>query len=316
MRASAPTQAPAGSATREVFVGRAMILGAATLWGASATVARLAFRDHGVPPLTMVEMRLLIACALLLPWLAWRRRAALRVPRRDWAYFLILGLLGVAAVQGTYYYSISRLGVGPAILLQYLAPALIVGYELARGRPAEARTIASVIAAIAGIGLLVSDPPSAAFHPTTLDWAIGFCSAFSFAFYIGYSKRGLARHSPATLLFYTFLVAAGFWAIVTPPWRILAAHYPPSIWGLFLAVGIGSTLVPFALFASGLRRLRPVEAAILATFEPVVAIALAGLVLGEGLRALQWLGAVLVIAATLLAATSAAQEVAVSAERI
>jgi len=48
----------------------------------------------------------------------------------------------------------------------------------------------------------------------------------------------------------------------------------------------------------------------------VVAIALAGLVLGEGLRALQWLGAVLVIAATLLAATSAAEEVAVSAERI
>src|SRR6266513_6565131 len=112
MRASAPQQTPAGSARREVAVGRAMILGAATLWGASATVARLAFRDHGVPPLTMVEMRLIIACALLLPWLAWRRRAALRVPRREWAYFLILGLLGVAAVQGTYYCSISRLGVG------------------------------------------------------------------------------------------------------------------------------------------------------------------------------------------------------------
>jgi drug/metabolite transporter (DMT)-like permease len=305
-----------GEAASGRLAGRLMILGAATLWGISATVARIAFRDHGVPPLTMVEMRLLIACVLVLPWLVWKRRSALRVPRQEWAYFVVLGLLGVAAVQGTYYYSISRLGVGTSILLQYLAPALIVGYELARGRPADARTIASVIAAIAGTALLVGGPKSAAFHPTWLDWAIGFCSAFSFAFYIGYSKRGLARHAPGTVLFYTFLVAGIFWAIITPPWRILAAHYTLSIWGLFLGVGIGSTLIPFALFASGLRRLRPVEAAILATFEPVVAIALAAIVLGEGLRALQWLGAALVIGATLLASIPAAREVAVTAERV
>jgi drug/metabolite transporter (DMT)-like permease len=83
-----------------------------------------------------------------------------------------------------------------------------------------------------------------------------------------------------------------------------------------LDVGVGSTLIPFALFAAGLKRLRPVEAAILATFEPVVAVALAAWVLGEGLRPLQWIGGGLVIAATLLASVPAAEEVAVTAERI
>jgi len=62
--------------------------------------------------------------------------------------------------------------------------------------------------------------------------------------------------------------------------------------------------------------LPPVEAAILATFEPVVAVGLAALVLGEGLRPLQWAGGVLVIGATLLASVPVAQEVAVTAERV
>lgn len=292
-----------------------MILGAATLWGISATVARLAFRDHGVPPLTMVEMRLLIACLLLLPWLAWQQPASLRVPPADRAYFVILGLLGVAAVQGTYYYSIARLGVGPAILLQYLAPALIVAYEMARGRPASGRLMASVGAATVGTALLVGGLRDPAFHPTPLDWTIGFASAFSFAFYIAFSKRGLARHAPATLLFYNFAVAAVFWMLVTPPWKIVAAHYGRDVWALFFLVGVFSTLVPFALFTSGMRRLRPVETGILATFEPVVAISLAALFLGEGLRPLQWIGAALVIGATLLAALAGSEDVAVATER-
>src|SRR5262249_50002558 len=159
-------------------------------------------------------------------------------------------------------------------------------------------------------------PRDATFHPTWLDWTIGLSSALSFAFYITYSKRGLARHAPTTVLFYTFLIAATFWACITPPWRIVAAHYAPSIWALFLAVGVGSTPIPSALFAAGLERLRPVEAALLATFEPVVAVGLAAWVLGEGLRPLQWIGGALVISATLLASVPAAEDVAVTAERV
>jgi drug/metabolite transporter (DMT)-like permease len=306
----------ASSSRSSSAAGRALILGAATLWGVSATIARLAFRDHGVPPLTMVEMRLVIASAILLPWLAWRGRTALRIDSKDAGYFFLLGVLGVAAVQGTYFWSISRLGVGPAILLQYLAPALIVLFEAARGRPTGPRTIGAVAGAIAGTALLVGGLDRTTFHPRPLDWTIGSLSAVSFAFYIGYSKRGLGKYSPTTVLFYSFLIAATCWAIVTPPWRIVQAGYGPSVWGLFLVIGIGSTLIPFVLFTSGLRRLRPVETAVLSTFEPVVAIGTAALVLGEGLRPIQWLGAVFVIGATLLASTPAPREVAVAAERL
>ena len=250
-----------------------------------------------------MELRLLFAIALLGPWLLLRRPRALRVDRADWGYFLVLGLFGVAAIQSTYYYAIARLGVGIAILLQYLAPSIIVLYDRARGRRPSARTFVAVLAAIAGTALLVGGVDARAAQARPFDWMVGLASAFAFAFYIAFSKRGLARYPPETVLLYTFLVAAVLWAIVTPPWRIAAAGYDAPLWGMFITLGICSTLVPFALFYAGLRRLPAAQASIVATLEPVVAVLSAAIFLGEGLRPFQWAGAALVLVASVLAGT-------------
>jgi drug/metabolite transporter (DMT)-like permease len=84
---------------------------------------------------------------------------------------------------------------------------------------------------------------------------------------------------------------------------------------MFLAIGIGSTLLPFALFYAGLRRMRAEEAGIIATVEPVVAVLSAAVFLGETLRPVQLAGAALVLAATLLS-TLRAPETALTAERV
>lgn len=298
------------------MTGRWMVLGAAVLWGTSATLARFMFRDHHVPALTVVELRLVIATSLLLPWMLWRNRSALRMNRRDLGYLLVLGVFGVAAVQGTYYYSISRLGVGLSILLQYLAPALIVIFEMLRGRRPGARTLSAVIAAILGTALLVGGVDPVALRATAFDWAIGFTSAIAFSFYIVFSKRGLGRHDPAAVLLYTFAIAALLWAIVTPPWKIATAQYSMGVWWMFLAIGIGSTLLPFALFYGGLRRLRAEEAGVIATIEPVVAVLTAAIFLGEMLRPLQLAGAGLVLAATILSTIRVPERTALTAERV
>lgn len=284
--------------------GRWLVFGAALLWGTSATLARFMFRDRHVPPFTVVELRLGTAVLLLAPWLAWRRPAALRVARADVPGLLLLGLVGVAAIQGSYYYSISVLGVGLAILLQYLAPALIVAWHAMRGVPMRWPTYAAVAAAITGTALLVTGVDPRAVHAHAWQWAIGFGTAVVFAFYILYSKRVLARYAPETVLVYTFAVAAGFWAVITPPWRIVAAGYDVTTWGLFLLIGITSVLVPFALFYAGLRRMSSSQAAIVATLEPVIAVVSSAILLREGLRFVQWAGALLVLAASIVASTA------------
>ena len=311
-----PSPSPGATAARsEASVGRWLVFAATVFWASTATLARFVFRDRHVPPLTVVELRLSIAALVLFLFLVLRRRAALRIERRDFGYFLALGLLGVAAVQGSYYFTISKLGVGLAILVQYLAPTIIVAYNLVRGRWVGWTMIAAVISALAGTGLLVGGVDQAALHAKPLYWGIAFLSAFVFAFYIVYSKRGLARYAPETVLLYTFAIAAVFWAFITPPWRIAAAGYSREMWGIFVLLGLFSTLVPFGLFYAGLRRLPAAETSVIATTEPLVAMVTAAVFLHEQLRPMQLVGAGLVLLAALLASRNAPEATKAAVER-
>ncbi len=295
---------PAGHAA----AGRWFVIGAAFFWGTSATLARFVFRDHHVPPLTVVELRLAIAALMLGTWLAIRRRDLLRIDRRDIGYFVLLGVFGLAAVQGSYYYSISVLGVGLAILIQYLAPTLILILQIARGAKPGRVTLLAAIGALIGTAMLVGDVGPEARSAAPWQWAISFCSALIFAFYILYSKRGLARYALETVLFYTLCVAAVFWAFVTPPWTLTQRGFGADLWWMFFALAIFSTLVPFSLFYAGLRRLPPAEAGIIATLEPVVAVVSAALLLGEGLGPIQTVGAGLVLVASVVSNRAGARE--------
>jgi drug/metabolite transporter (DMT)-like permease len=64
------------------------------------------------------------------------------------------------------------------------------------------------------------------------------------------------------------------------------------------------TIVPFALFAASLRHIPASRAAITAMFEPVAATVVAFAWLEETLSAFQLLGAIVVLAAILLAQTA------------
>lgn len=295
--ASPPSHDQARAARR----GRWLVLAATFFWGTSATLARFMFRDRHVSPFTVVELRLAIAVALLAPWLLWRRPETLRVRREDWGYFVVLGLLGVAAIQCSYYYSVATLGVGLAILIQYLAPSLIVVYDAMRGVRIGPIMLLALGAALGGTALLVGNVSPASIHARPFQWVISFSSAFAFAFYIVFSKRALRRYPPMTVVLYTFAIAGVALSVVSPPWKIVAAAYDGETWIMFGLLGVFSALVPFALFYAGLRHLRPAQAGILATLEPVVAVASSALLLGEGLLPLQWLGAGLVLTAATLA---------------
>ena len=81
----------------------------------------------------------------------------------------------------------------------------------------------------------------------------------------------------------------------------MATGYGPGLWVLFLTLAPLSTLIPFALFYAGLRRMHATQTGILSTMEPVIAVVSAALILGEALRPQQNLGAVFVLAAAALA---------------
>ena len=224
------------------------------------------------------------------------RPARFKIGKGDLVPLLLLGTLGIAAVQGTYYSNVGLVGVGLAILLQYLAPTLIVVWVALRTRraPPPARVLALVLAT-GGTAMLVLADGAQLARANPLGVALGLASAGFFAFYILYAKRVLERLGAWTVLFYGFLVALLFWTIFVPPGEIARAGYERDTWLVFLAIGLGSALVPFGLFYEGLKRLDASRAGIVALLEPIVAIGSSAWWLGEGLTWSQGVGAALIL---------------------
>ena len=275
--------------------GYAFVVAATLFWGTSAVLARYLF-NSGVPALVVVELRLLFASLLLGAWMLVFRRRDLVVERRHWPRLAILALVGVATVQGSYYTTVSLVGVGMAILLQYLAPALVVLYDKVTGRaPLTRQKVVGLGLATLGTAFLMLGDAGATVRASAFGIGLGLVSAVCFAFYMVYAKSTVERLPQLTVNFYGFAGAALFWAFFVTPAKLAAAGYTATQWGLFFAVAVFSVLVPFGLFYRGLARLETWRVAITAMLEPVIAAVSAWLFLGEGLAPGQWLGAGLLL---------------------
>jgi drug/metabolite transporter (DMT)-like permease len=286
-----------------------LYIGAASfLWGVAATMGRAAFTGHLLPggavigaidPLILSQTRTGFTFLALCAILGWRRGLTnLRVPRRDLAWFAVLGVAGMAASNFTYYVAIQRTNVATAIILQYTAPIWVLVYLAASGRQkAGIRQIAAVCLALPGIALLIDLFGAGQFRLDHWGITAALLAAFAFAFYNVAAHGVLARYDRWTVLLHVTGWAAVFWLLVNPPWKVVASNYSATQWGFLVVFAVVSALAPFAFYAAGLQHLDPSRAMIAACMEPVFAIVLAAAALGELMRPSQLAGVVLVMAA-------------------
>ncbi|PIE34953.1 EamA family transporter [candidate division KSB3 bacterium] len=273
------------------WLGYLQTLLAATCWAVAGTVAKH-MMNQDLSPVVLAEMRVTIASALLLLVLSFKNRELLRIRPGDLFYMIVLGAIGVAGVHYTYYYAISHTNVATAILLQYLAPAFILMFAVVvQGEACSAGKICALCLASLGCFLMVGGYDLELLAMNRLGVLAGLVSAGFFAFYSIYAEYGMRRYSVWTILVYGFASAAAFWWCLNPPWNILRAQYSAQIWLMFLFLGVFSAIVPFALYFSGIRRIKATRASITAMAEPVVGGIVAYLFLEETMTLIQLLGA-------------------------
>lgn len=280
--------------------GSVMILGAAALWGVSATAAKVLFAYH-LDTLLVVQARVTVSFLILVIAAAVLRHDVLRVRWDDLWKFAALGCGGVAATNFTYYFTIKESTVATAILIQYTAPLLVIGYEVWGGQErVTARKLIAAVLALVGCFLAVGGYDAGVLKITPLALFTGICSTVGFAFMTIFTRFVLRSQNVWTMTIYSIGFASLFWSVVNPPW-VIADQIPTTDVILPLVVlAIISLLIPHSLFFAGLRGVTPSRAIITSTIEPVVAIASAAIVLGEYLQPLQLLGAIVVIAAVVV----------------
>ena len=290
------------------------IASAAFLWGVSAALGRAVFTGRltlggnilrPIDPLILSQSRTTFSLLVLLPLLvALRGWQGIKLPTRDLAYCLLLGTLGVAVSNYFYYVAIQRTNVATAIIVQYTAPVWVLLYVVARRQQKlSAQKVTAVALAVTGITLVIGvlgSPSGFALHLDPYGLMAALLASFSFAFYNIGGHGILTRHDRWRVLVWTLTAAAVFWLIVNPPWKIVAAHYALAQWLFLFVFSMLSVLGAFSLYFLGLQHLEPTRAIIASCLEPVFAILLAALLLGEVLRPIQILGIVLVLAAIVI----------------
>lgn len=280
--------------------GYLYILIGSTLWGISSVVAKALF-NIGLPPEELILVRLSLATVILFVILLFFERRRLMIAFKDLPYFFILGGVGVTGMQFFYYYTISKIHVGPAILLQYLQPIWVSLFAfLFQKEPVSRGKILALLLAVAGCYLVVGGYQFDLFQLNRVGILSGLIASFFFTFYALYGERGLKTYDPWTLLLYGFGISALCYMIFVSPAKIFQDGHPFKVWIAFLYIAIFSTLIPFGFYFKGMERIRATRASIASTWEPVVAGMAAYLTLGEVLHPLQMIGGIAVIASVIL----------------
>ena len=279
--------------------GYLMVASGAFLWGCAATAAKLLI-TRNVDTILLVQTRVTFSVVLMVCALALFRRDLLRVRPKDLWRMALLGVVGIAGANYTYYVVIKEASVAIGILLQYTAPLFIMSYAaFTHEEEITASKIGAALLALAGCYCAVGGFAAASGLPAGA-LAIGIFGAMCFAFMTVFTRHLLARYSIWTVTLYGFGFASLFWLVINPPWRIIEESPSPATWLALLGLSLISVLLPYSFFFAGLRHVVSSRAIIISTLEPVTAIGTAAIVAGEKFTFLQGVGACLVLGAILM----------------
>ena len=225
-----------------------------------------------------------------------------RPPNRFVVAALLMGALGYAVEAGLFFVALERIDASLVELLLYAYPAIVTAVSLAWGREAPAPRLLGALA-LATLGVIGVFAGSLASGVDPVGLALGLGAAAVYAGYVLAGERVVTAVHPVLL---AALVATGATASFTVAGLVRGGlPYPAHgrrLDGSVAVIAAVATVVPMAALFAGIERVGAPTASIVSTFEPVVTVVLAGLVLGETLSLVEATGAACVILAVRLLA--------------
>ncbi|WP_411082446.1 EamA family transporter [Streptomyces sp. cmx-18-6] len=309
----------ASGGNRKRSAGLGLALASAFAFGGSGVAAKPLI-EAGLDPLHVVWLRVAGAAVVMLP-VAWRHRNLVRERPALLAGF---GLFAVAGVQACYFAAISRIPVGVALLVEYLAPALVLGWvRFVQRRPVTRAAALGVVLAVGGLACVVEVWAGLGFDALGLLLALGAACCQVGYFVLsdhggqdgrdGEGKRAEPPH-PVGVIAYGLIVGAVVLTVVARPWGMdwsllggtagMNGDEIPA-WLLLGWIVLIATVLAYATGVVSVRLLSPQVAGVVACLEAVIATVLAWVLLGEHLSAPQLVGGFVVLAGAFIAQSAA-----------
>lgn len=257
--------------------GRALIIGAALLWG----LAGVCVKSVSWGSMTLIVARSILSLVVLL---LFRGKKKIHITKVN-----LIGALMPTATGMLYLVSLKMTTAGTAIVLQYIAPILVFLYAVIfqhrKVKPAE---VLITLVVFGGIVLSFADrmDPGA-----VLGNLLALASGFTFAAQIIYMNREDANAEDAMLISCVFSMVAAFPFMLGEGMPVL--DFTNIFWVLML--GLFQYGLANVLFTKGIRRIDKVEASLLLTIEPIFNPIPVAVFCGERMGTLALIGSAVVI---------------------
>ena len=228
-------------------------------------------------------------------------RVNLRVPRREWPGFLAYGVFGVALFFICYVNAINLTGVAVAAVLMYTSPAWVAAISWRwMGERLGRRGLAALGLALLGAALVAQVYDIAQLQLNWLGVLFGLAAGLTYGLYSVFNKVLVRHNRPWVVQVYGLLIGAAVLLPLTSPGQMAKGLASTDTLLLVIGMGIVPTLLASLAFAFGVQWVPVSVAAIVATFEPVVATFFGYVFFGERLDPLQWVGTACIVSAVLL----------------
>jgi drug/metabolite transporter (DMT)-like permease len=300
----------APEATRTVAgrsYGGTLALGlvSASSFGLSGSLAR-SLLDLGWSPAAVVTTRVAGAfLILLIPCLVLLRRIGLPT-RAQSLRMLAYGVVAIALAQLCYFSAVQYLSVGVALLLEFLAPVLLIGWHWARTqrRPAWP-VLAGAGLSIVGLVFVLDLRGGLTLNPIGVGWALGAALCLCAYFLLSEDK---ATDTPIHPLLLTTAgtgigagvllaaAAAGILPLAASPGVTNLAHWSVGWWVPMMLLILVSAVLAYPSGIVAVRGLGSSLGSFVALTEVIFAVVFAFVLLGQRPGPMQLVGGALILA--------------------
>ena len=255
------------------------VLGA--VWGSSFFFFEVALETLG--PVTVAFARVAIA-ALVLFGLLRIARLALPTDWRSWRALAVMGILNNAIPFTLIAWAQVAIEGGLASILNATTPifSVVLAVFVARQEALTANRLAGVLLGFGGVVVLIGPGALSSLGVSVFSQSLVLLGALSYASAAIYARRHLVAHPPLVTSFAQVATAA---AVLLPlafaierPWE---ASPTIATWGALLAIGTLGTAFAYPLYFFLLRRTGATNLMLVTLINPVTALLLGIVVLGE-----------------------------------
>jgi len=272
------------------------------IWGSSFVFVDMAIKD-GASPTMLAMTRFIVASSILGAYLLLRPRRGM--DRSDLRVFLLLGFIGIGVYYIFQYYGIKFAGAAiSAILVTLLCPIMI--FALSRSKLHEkvsnAQKVGLGVAAV-GSFMVVTDGTLA--FISNWEAIVGgvfgvICAAF-WAVYTVKGKMLVKKYDPIESTAYISILGTLMLApIAFADAQFVGGSYHLSFFLCAIYLGVFCTVVGYVFWFRALTGLDAFATGASLYFEPVVTVAFAWVLLGEGIGVIAAAGTVVTLVGVIL----------------